>query len=77
MANKLTGRSLALVTPSDVSLLPAEGFIYIIGTAGNVKVLTVSDEEVIIPMEVKELIPLRVKKIFSTGTTATEIYLLY
>lgn len=76
MSNKLTGKSLLLVTPSDTNLLPAEGFLYVMGNAGNVRVLTVLGEDIIIPLETKELIPLRVKKVFATSTTATTIYLL-
>lgn len=64
------------ITPSDDENLPESGLILVLGTAGDVTVLTEKGGEVTLPLEPKEIIPLIVKKIFATGTTATDIHLL-
>lgn len=74
--NGLTCTSMLSITPNDTNLLPKEGFIQVRGNAGNVRVLTSAGDDVILQLEVKEIIPVYIKKVYSTGTTATNIYLL-
>jgi len=76
MENKLQGYSLKPITPSDIIEFTDSGFIYVMGTAGTVRFLTEKNDDVTLTFEKKELIPLRVKKVFATGTNATGIYLM-
>jgi len=73
--NGLTCTSMLPVTPNDSNLLAKEGFIQVRGNAGNVRVLTSAGDDVVLQLEAKEIIPLYIKKVFTTGTTATNIYL--
>jgi hypothetical protein len=76
LRDSLVTRSCKLVTPSDTEDLQYEGFIIVLGVAGDVKVQTSSGDIVTLPLETKEIIPLVIKKVFSTGTDATNIYVL-
>lgn len=76
MENKLQGYSFKSISPSDSIIYNYSGFIYVMGTEGTVRFLTEKDDDITLTFEKKELIPLRVKKIFATGTTATGIYLI-
>ncbi len=76
LRDSLIARSCKLITPSDTELLSGEGFIMVLGDSGNVKVQTSAGDIVTISLDTKEIIPLVVKKVFSTGTDATNIYLL-
>lgn len=67
----------AAVTPNDGSDLPKAGRLYI-GGAGAVKVTTVGgDDLTFAAVPAGTTLPVRVKKVFSTGTTATNILCLY
>ena len=81
---KLQAGRAAAVTPSDTVNIPAvtggtnNGCVLYIGGAGNVKVLTVGGDEVTFSSAQAGLvIPVQVLKVFSTGTTATNIVALW
>lgn len=75
LRDSLIARSCKLVTPSDTELLK-EGFVVVLGVAGNVKVQTAAGDVVTMALEAKEIMPLVVIKVFATDTTATNIYIL-
>lgn len=72
-------RDAQAVTPSDSAMLtggPARGFM--IGGAGNIKVLTTAGTAVTITAPaVGVMHHLQIKQVFATGTTATNIVALY
>jgi hypothetical protein len=81
---KLQSGRAAAVTPSDTVNIPSvtggtnNGCVLYIGGAGNVKVLTVGGDEVTFSSAQAGLvIPVQVLKVFSTGTTATNIVALW
>lgn len=65
------------VTPSDTALQPVTRYIYVGGT-GDIKIETQNEDTVTIKsIPVGSLLEVRAKKIYLTGTTATEIVGLY
>ncbi len=71
--------NLAVVTPSNTEELPSVTREIRIGGAGTLRVTTYEDQVVTIPQSVVALGPIsaRVKKIWATGTTATDIVVLW
>lgn len=70
----------ALVTPSDATDLVNITRYIAISAAGTIKVTTMGGETVTIPsgaFAAGQLIPLRVSRIWATGTTATGIVALW
>jgi hypothetical protein len=65
------------ITPSDTQNLNKEGRIIVLTTAGTVKVITSGDQIVTFNLSLKEVLPISVKKVFDTGTTAVGIHLIY
>ncbi|MDE2096295.1 MAG: hypothetical protein KGL39_03550 [Patescibacteria group bacterium] len=64
----------ATVTPSDSANLPTEACALFVGTGGNVKVDTVGGQTgVTIAVANNAVVPLHVKKVYATGTTASGI----
>ena len=81
---KLQAGRAAAVTPSDTSNIPSinggvnNGCILYVGGAGNVKVLTIGGDEVtLFSAQAGLVIPVKVLKVFATGTTATNIVALW
>lgn len=67
----------AAVTPADGSDLPRAGRLYV-GGAGAVKVTTVAGTDVTFSaVPAGTVLPVRVKKVFSTGTVATNMVVMY
>lgn len=66
------------VTPSDVTVIPVTRAIYI-GGAGNIRVVFAEDSTSVdlIGVLAGTILPLQVKQIYSTGTTATNLVALY
>jgi hypothetical protein len=65
---------LFLITASDTNYLPYVTRAIRVGGAGNLRVLTAGNEDVIIPSVLAgETIPVCVVKVFSTSTTATSL----
>lgn len=58
----------------DLTISPL--FLYI-GGAGNIKVRTLNDEDVTLAVVAAQVLPLRIKRLWSTGTTATLIFGMY
>lgn len=70
-------RGVAVVTPSDSADLPrGECRALLIGTAGNVAIDTEQDSNVVVPAPVGVL-PIAVKRVRLTSTTASNIVALY
>lgn len=68
----------AAVTPSDtVALTEPYPFALLIGTAGTLKVDTADGDTVTFGNVPAGILPLRVKQVYSTGTSATNIAALY
>ena len=72
------GLSFAAVTPSDTVDLPVTARGLFVGTAGNVAVIGAGDS---LPVTFKNVangtvLPLCVKRVLATGTTATDIVAL-
>lgn len=66
------------VTPSDSANLATFTRGIIVGVSGDVKVVLLDDSTVTLPALAAGVIhPVRAKKVFSTGTTATTIVALY
>ena len=81
---KLQAGRAAAVTPSNTANIPAitggtnNGCVLYVGGAGNLKVLTVGGDEVtLIAVPVGTFVPVNVLRVFSTGTTATNIVALW
>jgi hypothetical protein len=79
-----SGRAAA-VTPSDTVNIPSvsggtndEGCILYIGGAGNIKVLTIGGDEVVFAsVPAGTTLQVRVRRVFATGTAATNIVALW
>lgn len=81
---KLQAGRAAAVTPSDTINIPSingginNGCVLYVGTPGNLKVLTVGGDEVVFPnIQAGTFVPVQVLRVFSTGTTATNIVALW
>ena len=84
---KLQARRAAAVTPSDTANIPSvssedgsgnNGCVLYVGSAGDVKVLTVGGDEVTFTgIQDGTFIPVQVLRVYSTGTTATNIVALW
>ncbi len=73
-----TGRDARSVTLSDTELVP-NGVcraLYV-GTTGDVKVTTADDTDVTFTAVPVGILPVQAKRVFSTGTTASNIVALY
>jgi hypothetical protein len=69
------GRAIAAthaynVTPSDVTDLPVSGYIFPTLKAGTVTVTPINGDNLTLTLEVNELIPIAVRRVWSTGTDA-------
>ena len=84
---KLQGYRAADVTPSDTVDIPSvsraggagnNGCVLYCGVAGNIRVLTVGNDDVtLVGVNTGAFIPLQVKRVFATGTTSTNILALW
>lgn len=66
------------VTPHDTNLLANEALkgLYV-GVSGDVKVTTVDGEDIVFKAAPVGVLNVQAKRVFSTGTTATNIVALY
>lgn len=64
------------VTPSDTEALPIEGRALIANTEGRVRVTTIGGDDVTLAVWAGVPLPVRVRKVWATGTTAEEIHVL-
>tara|TARA_R100001244_G_scaffold118755_4_gene88441 strand:+ start:1105 stop:1371 length:267 start_codon:yes stop_codon:yes gene_type:complete len=84
---KLQAYRAADVTPSDTVDIPAvstaggegnNGCVLYCGVAGNIRVLTVGNDDVtLVGVNTGAFLPLQVKRVFATGTTSTNILALW
>lgn len=67
------GERAELVTPNDSADLTAPAYVRV-GTSGNIKVTTVGGDTLLLTnIQAGEVIPAKVKRVWSTTTTATNI----
>lgn len=80
LSRKVTGPLAAqrceLVTPSDTTIFAESGYVIVLGNGGNVVVQTAIGDVVTLPLDAKEILPILVRRVYATNTTATGIYLL-
>lgn len=81
---RLQAGRAAAVTPSNTANIPAltggsnNGCVLYVGTGGDVKVLTIGGDEVTFSnIPEGTFMPVHVLRVFSTGTTATDIVALW
>ena len=82
---KLQQSRASVVTPSDTDNIPYVGYptetwpcVLYSGSGGIIRVLTAGGDDVLIPnVQGGTFLPLQVKKVFSTNTTATGIIALW
>ena len=74
----------AVVTPSDTVNIPSvtggsnNGCVLYVGGAGNLRVLTIGGDDVLFSnIQAGSFLPVQVKRVFSTNTTATGIVALW
>lgn len=67
----------ALVTPSDSTDLTVTARALLVGTSGDIKVTTAGGDTLVIPSVPAGVLPLRVSRVWSTSTTASNITALY
>lgn len=67
----------AAVTPSDTEDLTYTARALYIGVSGDVKVLTLGGEAVTFSNVPEGILPVRVERVYSTGTTATSLVALW
>ncbi len=72
----LAAQRCTLVTPSNTVEFEQSGFVIVLGAAGNVVVKTHLGDVVTLALDPKEILPILVRQVYFTGTTATSIYLL-
>lgn len=66
------------ITPSDTAVLANDSRGVYVGGAGNIKVTTVGGSTVTFSgVAAGSLLPIRVNRVYSTGTTATLILTIY
>ena len=78
--NKVTQQAIkgVDVTPNDGADLAIPGAVLYIGTGGDVKVTTISGDDVTFKnLANGSVLAVQVKKVFSTGTDADDIVALY
>ena len=78
--NKVTQQAIkgVAVTPNDGANLAIPGAVLYIGTGGDVKVTTISGDDVTFKnLANGSVLAVQVKKVFSTGTDADDIVALY
>lgn len=65
------------ITPADGSDLPRAGLVYV-GGAGDVKITTIGGTDIVFSgMAAGSVVPVRAKKVFAAGTTATNLVLCH
>lgn len=75
--NRLIPSHCAAVTPSDTEVLVTGGLLYV-GTAGTLSVSLVDGGEIIFNVTSDGVfIPVQAKQVYATGTTATNIYVMW
>lgn len=74
-----TAQSLVPVTPSDTVLLPAGSVALYVGQSGNLSVLPAVGDTPVVLSEVQggSVLPIKVRRVDATGTTASGIVALY
>lgn len=65
------------ISPSDTVDLPAAGRAINVASSGSVRVTTVKGDVATVTIAAGIAFPIRVQRIWSTGTTATGIVVLY
>ena len=78
MSNILQAKGSFTVTPSDTTDLTKTGVTIYVGGTGNLKVdMSNGDTVTFMGIQVGSFLPVQVNRVYSTGTTATNILALY
>lgn len=72
----LAARRCIAVTPSNTVEFDESGYVIVLGVAGNVVIKTHLGDIVTLSLDAKEILPILVRQVYATGTTATGIHLL-
>jgi len=67
------GTSAADVVPNDATDLPVCSRALYVGAAGDIRLTTVNNSTVTLRNLPAGILPMRVRRVFATGTTATDI----
>lgn len=76
LKDSLVYRSCKTITPSDTDDLEYEGKPIAVTTAGTIKVLTSFGDIATFTVALNEVIPVIVRRVFNTGTSAAGICIL-
>lgn len=80
LRDSLVGRTVVEATKSDTVNDPAgEGWVVVLTTAGTVRCLPAGNPEgstIDLALEVNQVLPIRVKRVYNTGTDAVGVYLI-
>jgi len=73
-----TAKSYVIYIASPQSTIGNQGCVLYVGGAGNIAVTTNGGDEVtLVGLSAGQFVPVQVRKVFSTGTTATQIIALW
>ena len=75
--SNLTFKNQVTITPSDKDVFQQPVFVQVLGTSGNVAVITEGGQHQIWALGRGEIYPVAVNRVLLTGTTATDITILY
>jgi hypothetical protein len=67
------GSHAAVITPHDTNDLAAATRAIVIGTGGDLEVITVGGETVVLPNVPAGILPLRVTRVLAGNTTASDL----
>ena len=73
----LTFKHQVTITTSDKDVFEQPVFVQVLGTSGNVAVITEGGQHQIWALGMGEIYPISVNRVLLTGTTATYITILY
>jgi len=80
LRDNLVARRATLVTKSDTVNDPAgEGWIVVLTTAGIVRCLPAANPEgayIDLTLDINQVLPIRVKRVYNSTTTAVGVYLI-
>lgn len=77
VTREMPARNAAAVTTHNTNDLPIVARALWVGVAGDVSVILAGDEASVILKNVSGLVPVSVKRVRTTGTTATDIVALW
>ena len=77
LRNIVDAQHLASVTPHDTNNLDYDSYLYV-GGSGNLNVMTAHNEEVVlVGLSAGDVVPVKIRKVLNTSTTATSIVAIW